>query len=136
MHLVELKELSSQEKITKKELMDILKAYASNISVYDLMIACGHMRTDVSLFKPIIVKNSLASTSENFILRMREVISKEGCDHEATLDRSAFDDSFPRFERTFEKEKQTIHKFSARLKENNKDNVDSLRYLHLAEQKP
>ena len=41
---VELKELSSQDNITKKELMDILKKYAISISVYDTMIACEHMR--------------------------------------------------------------------------------------------
>ena len=44
--LVELKELSSNENITKEELMDILKKYASIISVYDLMMATSYMRKD------------------------------------------------------------------------------------------
>ena len=37
--LVELKKLSPQDEITKDEIMEILKKYASIISVYDLMMA-------------------------------------------------------------------------------------------------
>lgn len=176
--LVELKGLSSQENITKKELMDILKKYASTISVYDLMIACEHMRIDGEFVQANYREKFLDIYIRNFILRMKEVLSKEDYDHEARIDKNTFDDSFPRFERTFEKEKSTIHKddkfpliyvitalyttfileepihpvgseypgnlkieerngkFYCPVKENNKDNIDAVCYLCLAEQTP
>ena len=44
--LIELKELTPKNNITKNELMEILKKYARIISAYDLMIATARMRKD------------------------------------------------------------------------------------------
>ena len=44
--LAELEELSVKTEIKKSEIMDILKKYASIISVYDLMMATARMRKD------------------------------------------------------------------------------------------
>ena len=44
--MVELNKLTPKEKITKNELMEILKEYARIISVYDLMNASARMRKD------------------------------------------------------------------------------------------
>ena len=44
--LAELEELSVKTEIKKSEIMDILKKYASIISVYDLMMATEYIRKD------------------------------------------------------------------------------------------
>ena len=43
---MELEELSAKTEIEKDEIMDILKNYASIISVYDLMMATEYIRKD------------------------------------------------------------------------------------------
>lgn len=176
--LVELKELSSQDNITKKELMDILKKYAVSISVYDTMIACEHMRIDGEFVQANYREKFFEIYIKSFILRMKEVRLNEDYEKEAIIDKIAFAESFPRLKRTFEKEKSTIHKddkfpliyaitvlyttfileepvhpvgseypgnlkieerdgkFYCPVKENQKDNINAVCHLCLAEQTP
>ena len=43
-------------------------------------------------------------------MRMKEVLMKEDYDHDANIDKPAYDESFPMLERTFEKERLTASK--------------------------
>ena len=176
--LVELKELSPKENITKKELMDILKKYAAIISVYDLMMATAHMRKDGEFIHANYREKYLEVYIKYFIMRMKEVLMKEDYEHDAIIDKIAFDESFPMLERTFEKERLTASKddkfpliyvitalyttfileepihpvgsefpgslkveeingeYFCPVKENQKDNVNAICHLCLAEQTP
>ena len=176
--LVELNELSCQDSITKKELMDILKKYTFTISVYDTMIACEHMRKDGEFVQANYREKFLEIYIKSFILRMKEVLLKEDYEHDAIINKITFVESFPRLKRTFEKEKSTVHKddkfplmyaitvlyttfileepvhpvgseypgnlkieerdgkFFCPVKENQKDNMDAVCHLCLAEQTP
>lgn len=102
--LFELKELSHQEKITKEELMDILKKYAGTISVYDLMMATAHMRKDGEFIHASYREKYLEIYIKYFIMRMKEVLIKDDYNHDTNIDKEAFDESFPMLEKTFEKE--------------------------------
>lgn len=108
--LVELKELSSHEKIAKKELMNLLKKYASIISVYDLMMATAHMRKDGEYVHANYREKYLKVYIKYFIMRMKEVLEKEDYDYNTNIDKKSFDNSFPMLERTFEKERLTASK--------------------------
>ena len=176
--LVELKELSSQDNITKKELIEIFKKYAISISVYDTMIACEHMRIDGEFVQANYREKFFEIYIKSFILRMKEVRLNENYEREAIIDKTAFVESFPRLKQTFEKEKSTIHKddkfpliyaitvlyttfileepvhpvgseypgnlkieerdgkFYCPVKENQKDNINVVCHLCLAEQTP
>jgi uncharacterized protein (UPF0305 family) len=176
--LVELKELSHKENITKEELMGILKRYAGTISVYDLMMATAYMRKDGEFIHASYRDKYLEIYIKYFIMRMKEVLIKEDYNHDVNIDKTAFDESFPMLERTFEKEEaenmekgkfpliyvitslyttfileEPIHPvgsefpgslkvenrngtFYCPVKENQKDNVDAICHLCLAEQTP
>ena len=176
--LVELEKLSPQEKITKDELMEILKKYASIISVYDLMMATAYMRKDGEFVHANYREKYLEIYIKYFIMRMKEVLENNDYDNLAIIDKQAFDESFPMLERTFEKEKisaskedkfpliyvitalyttfileEPIHpvgsefpgslkveerngQFLCPVKDNQKDNVDAICHLCLAEQTP
>jgi uncharacterized protein (UPF0305 family) len=108
--LVELKELSSNDAITKEELMFILKEYAATISVYDLMIASEHMRKDGEFVQANYREKFFEIYIKHFILRMKEVLKKEDYEHNKPIDKKSYIESFPRLEQTFEKEKLGIHK--------------------------
>lgn len=102
--LIELKYLTPQNEITKKELMNILKKYARIISVYDLMMATVHMRKDGEYVHANYREKYLEVYIKYFIMRMKEVISNE--DYvDSAIDKKAYDESFPMLERTFEKER-------------------------------
>ena len=173
--LIELKDLTPQNEITKKELMNILKKYARIISVYDLMMATVHMRKDGEYVHANYREKYLEVYIKYFIMRMKEVISNE--DYvDSAIDKKAYDESFPMLERTFEKERigedgkfpliyvitalyttfileEPIHpvgsefpgslkveekngEFFCPVKDNQKDNVDAICHLCLAEQTP
>ena len=175
--LTELKELSPNDKITKSELMVILKKYARIISVNDLMLATARMRKDGEYVQANYREKYLKVYIKYFIMRMKEVIEKE--DYvDSPIDKKAFDESFPMLERTFEKERlgnadddkfpliyvitalyttfileEPIHpvgsefpgslfveekngEFFCPVKENQKDNVNAICHLCLAEQTP
>ncbi len=103
--LVELKELSPNESISKKELMDLLKKYASIISVYDLMMATAHIRKDGEYVQANYREKYLKVYIKYFIMRMKEVLEKEDYDYTTNIDKEAFNQSFPLLKRTFEKER-------------------------------
>ena len=170
--LMELEELSPQEEIKKSEIMEILKKYARIISVNDLMLATAHMRKDGEYIHEKYREKYLKIYIKYFIMRMKEV--KENDDYvDATIDKTAFDESFPMLERTFEKERlssskddkfpliyvitalyttfileEPIHPvgslfveevdgtYYCPVKENQKDNVNAICHLCLAEQTP
>ena len=176
--LVELEKLSPQEKITKDELMEILKKYASIISVYDLMMATAYMRKDGEFVHANYREKYLEIYIKYFIMRMKEVLGNNDYDSSSIIDKQSFDESFPMLERTFEKERisaskedkfpliyvitalyttfileEPIHpvgsefpgslkveerngQFLCPVKDNQKDNVDAICHLCLAEQTP
>lgn len=102
--LAELKELSSNDKITKKELMEILKKYARIISAYDLMIATAQMREDGKYVHAKYREKYLKIYIKYFIMRMKEVIVNE--DYvDSAIDKETYDESFPLLEQTFIRER-------------------------------
>lgn len=176
--LIELKELSPNEKITKHELMTILKKYARIISVYDLMMATAYMRKDGEFVHAQYREKYLEIYIKYFIMRMKEVLENESYDKDVPIDKESFDESFPMLERTFEKERisnskedkfpliyvitslyttfileEPIHpvgsefpgslkveerdgQYLCPVKDNQKDNVNAICHLCLAEQTP
>ena len=78
--LIELKKLSDENSITKKELMELLKKYARIISVHDLMMATAHMRKDGEFVHANYREKYLEVYIKYFILRMKEVIEKNDYD--------------------------------------------------------
>ena len=175
--LIELKELSPKKEIKKSEIMIILKKYARIISVNDLMLATAHMRKDGEYVHERYREKYLKIYIKYFIMRMKEVKEKE--DYvDTAIDKTAFDESFPMLERTFEKERMSdsdedkfpliyvitalyttfileepIHpvgsefpgslfveerngEYFCPVKDNQKDNVNAICHLCLAEQTP
>lgn len=175
--LIELKELSHNNEITKEEIMEILKKYARIISVQDLMLATARMRKDGEFVQKNYREKYLSVYIKYFIMRMKEVKEFEDYDN-VTIDKESFDTSFPMLERTFEKERlgnedddkfpliyvitalyttfileEPIHpvgsefpgslfveekngEFFCPVKDNQKDNVNAICHLCLAEQTP
>lgn len=105
--LAELKTLTPNEYITKKQLMEILKKYAGIISVYDLMLASARMRKDGEYVQSNYREKYLEIYVKYFIMRMKEVLQKEDYNHGEKIDKNSFDESFPMLKRTFEKERLT-----------------------------
>ena len=102
--LTDLKKLSPQKEITTTELMEILKEYAAIISVYDLMLASAYMRKDGEYVQANYREKYLEIYIKYFIMRMKEVLENDSY-NKKTIDKKAFDESFPMLERTFEKER-------------------------------
>ena len=102
--LVELKQLSINDSITKPELLEILKKYARIISPYDLMIASARMTKDGEYVQVHYREKYLEIYIKYFIMRMKEVADNENCDN-SIIDKESFDESFPLLENTFEKER-------------------------------
>ncbi len=175
--LIELKELSANDNVSKEELMEILKKYARIISVQDLMMATARMRKDGEYVQKNYREKYLKVYIKYFIMRMKEVKEFEDYD-DINIDKKSFDESFPMLERTFEKERlsnadddkfpliyvitalyttfileEPIHpvgsefpgslfveekngEFFCPVKDNQKDNVNAICHLCLAEQTP
>lgn len=175
--LIELKELSANDNVSKEELMEILKKYARIISVQDLMMATARMRKDGKYVQKNYREKYLKVYIKYFIMRMKEVKEFEDYD-DINIDKKSFDESFPMLERTFEKERlsnadddkfpliyvitalyttfileEPIHpvgsefpgslfveekngEFFCPVKDNQKDNVNAICHLCLAEQTP
>lgn len=102
--LIELKELTHQNEITKNDLIKILKKYASIISVYDLMMAAAHIRKDGEFIQPQYREKYLEIYVKYFIMRMKEVLESEK-NSNSPIDKHNFVDSFYLLEKTFENEK-------------------------------
>jgi uncharacterized protein (UPF0305 family) len=105
--LIELRELSSNEHITKNDLMILLKKYARTISVYELMLASTYMQKDGQYIQANYREKYLEIYIKYFILRMKEVLAKEDYEHGAHIDKQSLNDSFRLLERTFEKERMS-----------------------------
>lgn len=176
--LIELQELTPKEKITKPELIQILKKYARTISAYDLMMATARMRKDGEFVHANYREKYLEVYIKYFIMRMKEVLDNDKINDES-IDKKSFDESFPMLKQTFEKERSSnyteddkfpliyvitalyttfileepIHpvgsefpgslkvekrndKFLCPVKDNQKDNVNAICHLCLAEQTP
>ena len=175
--LIELKELSAKDNVSKEELMEILKKYARIISVQDLMMATTRMRKDGEYVQKNYREKYLKVYIKYFIMRMKEVKEFEDYD-DININKKSFDESFPMLERTFEKERlsnadddkfpliyvitalyttfileEPIHpvgsefpgslfveekngEFFCPVKDNQKDNVNAICHLCLAEQTP
>lgn len=175
--LIELKELTPKNNITKNALMEILKKYARLISAYDLMLATARMRKDGEFVHANYREKYLEVYIKYFIMRMKEVLDDEK-DYPKTIDNKSFDTSFPMLERTFESEsladseddkfpliyvitalyttfilEEPIHpvgsefpgslkveekngEFLCPVKDNQKDNINAICHLCLAEQTP
>lgn len=177
--LIELKELSPQENITRSELMEILQKYARIISVYDLMMATARMRKDGEFVHANYREKYLEIYIKYFLMRMKEVLENDTYT-DANIDKKSYDECFPMLERTFEKERlvkygekddkfpliyvitalyttfileEPIHpvgsefpgslkveerngEFLCPVKDNQKDNVNAICHLCLAEQTP
>ena len=103
--LIDIKLLSQQETITKKELMKILKEYAATISVYDLMMATAYMRKDGEYIQSQYREKYLEIYIKNFIMRMKEILGNDSYDKDTIIDKTSLDESFPMLKRTFEKER-------------------------------
>ena len=102
--LIELEGLSPNDEILKSEIMEILKRYARIISVNDLMLATARMRKDGEFIQSNYREKYLKIYIKYFLLRMKEV--KEFEDYvDLAIDKTAFDESFPMLEKTFENEK-------------------------------
>ena len=103
--LVELKGIYPQEKITKKDLMRILKKYAAIISVHDLMMASAYIRKDGEYVQSQYREKYLEIYIKYVILRMKEVLGNNSYDKDSSIDKISFNESFPMLKRTFEKER-------------------------------
>lgn len=103
--LDELKKLSSQDKITKQELMEILKRYAAIISVQDLMLASAYIRKDGEYVQAQYREKYLEIYIKYFILRMKEVLGNDSYDKQTVIDKISLYESLPMLKRTFEKER-------------------------------
>ena len=175
--LVEIEKLSSNDEISKEDIMDMLQRYAATISVYDLMLASAYMRKDGEYIQANYREKYLEIYIKNLIMRMKEVLNNNDYDN-STIDKKAFGDSLPLLKRTFEKERisdskddklpliyvitslyttfileEPIHpvgsefpgnlsveekkgKFFCPVKDNQKDNVNAICHLCIAEQTP
>ena len=102
--LIEQKELTHQNEITKNDLIKILKKYASIISVYDLMMAAAHIRKDGEFIQPQYREKYLEIYVKYFIMRMKDVLESEK-NSDSPIDKHNFVDSFYLLEKTFENEK-------------------------------
>ena len=102
--LDDLNEMQKEDKVTKDDLMVILKKYASIISPYDLMLATARMRQEGQYVQSQYREKYLEIYIKYFIMRMKEVLdNNDKMDMEIDLD--MLKESFPLLENTFEKER-------------------------------
>ena len=105
--LAELEELSVKTEIKKSEIMDILKKYASIISVYDLMMATEYIRKDGEFIQAGYREKYLEIYIKYFLMRMKEVLVKDDYNKTAIIDKSSFEKSLPLLKKTFETERMS-----------------------------
>ena len=104
--LIELKNLSQKNEISKKDLLDILKKYARIISAYDLMMATAEMKKDGEYVHANYREKYLEVYIKYFILRMKEVLDNDNTEN-LEINKKTFDESLPLLKNTFEKERKT-----------------------------
>ena len=71
--LTELQDIMRNRRISKNDLMVILKKYAGIISAYDLMMATARMRKDGEYIQSQYREKYLKIYIKHFIMRMKEV---------------------------------------------------------------
>ena len=101
--LTELQDIMRNRRISKNDLMVILKKYAGIISAYDLMIATARMRKDGEYIQSQYREKYLKIYIKHFIMRMKEV-RENNDDMESEIDITSLKNSFHLLELTFEKE--------------------------------
>lgn len=102
--LIELKEIGSNDIITKNDLMVILKRYARIISPYDLMLATARMREDGKYVQSQYREKYLEIYIRYFIMRMKEVADNNN-DMADEIDVDTLKDSYPLLLKSFEENK-------------------------------
>lgn len=99
--LIELKEILSNNIITKNDVMAILKKYARIISPYDLMLATARMREDGKYVQSQYREKYLEIYIRYFIMRMKEVAdNKENMADEIDVD--TLDEAYPLLVKSFD----------------------------------
>ena len=106
--LIELKNLSKKNEISKKDLMNILKKYARIISAHDLMLATAEMRKDGEYVHAKYREKYLEIYIKYFIMRMKEVLDNNNFEN-SNINKKSFDESFYLIENTFKKERKTTY---------------------------
>ena len=102
--LGELKDIMQNDKVSKDDLMVILKRYAGIISPFDLMMATALMRKDGEYIQSQYREKYLEIYVKHFIMRMKEVLDNND-EMDAEIDLEKLKDSFHLLEKTFENEK-------------------------------
>lgn len=108
--LTELQDIMRNRRISKNDLMVILKKYAGIISAYDLMMATARMRKDGEYIQSQYREKYLKIYIKHFIMRMKEV-RENNDDMESEIDITSLKNSFHLIELTFEKEKSANDKY-------------------------
>ena len=99
--LIELKEILSNDIITKNDVMAILKKYARIISPYDLMLATARMREDGKYIQSQYREKYLEIYIRYFIMRMKEVAdNNENMADE--IDVYTLDEAYPLLVKSFD----------------------------------
>lgn len=99
--LIELKEILSNDIITKNDVMAILKKYARIISPYDLMLATARMREDGKYVQSQYREKYLEIYIRYFIMRMKEVAdNNENMADE--IDVYTLDEAYPLLVKSFD----------------------------------
>ena len=102
--LNELNQLSLNDSIMKKDLMEILKTYAGMVSVYDLMLASAYIRNDGRYIQGQYRENYIETYIKQFIIRMNEVSESNNYGRDEMIDKKEFIDALPRIEKTLKKD--------------------------------
>ena len=105
--LTELQDIMRNRRISKNDLMVILKKYAGIISAYDLMMATEYIRKDGKFIQAGYREKYLEIYIKYFLMRMKEVLVKDDYDKTAIINRNSFEKSLPLLKKTFETERMS-----------------------------
>ena len=88
----DLRNISSKERITKTELLKLLKKYCKIISPYDLMLATARMREEGKYVQANYREKYLEVYVKYFIMRVQEILDYNNYIDE-DIDKESFDKS-------------------------------------------
>ena len=97
----DLRNISSKERITKTELLKLLKKYCKIISPYDLMLATARMREEGKYVQANYREKYLEVYVKYFIMRVKEILDNNNYIDE-DIDKESFDNLL---KHQFEKER-------------------------------
>ena len=106
----DLHNISSQNIITKTELLNLLKKYCKIISPYDLMLATARMREEGKYVQANYREKYLEVYVKYFIMRVKEILDNDNYS-DVSIDKKSFDESFNLLKYQFEKERNYDDKF-------------------------